>query len=458
MSNRFRHKLRLLTLVAVMFSMSGGPFGMETMLPTSGPGMTLLLLVVIGPLLWGIPSILVVAELASAIPVEGGYYHWVQRALGRFWAFQVGWWQWLASLLDQALYPVFIALVLDRFFLGGASAYVVEVGTYSFEWLRWVICMAVIVPCSLINVRGVHWVGGLAIALDVLIVVPYLIFTGLAIAQVQHNPFQPLVPPGQEVIDTLGYGLLIVIWNYSGYENSSSASEEIENPSRSIRKALFTSYPLEVAGYAIPVAAALMVNDDWRHWVEGSFVDIARGLGEVVPGGGLVLAFLITVASVAGCLSIFNAGLLTGTRVQFAMAEDRLLPRSFARLHARFDTPWVAILFNAGLYSVLVLLPFQEILTVEIWLAIPSYLMIFLSLWVLRFVEPDLPRPFRIPGGYWGLACVTIPPLILALVALVVSTQEVLEIRSPWLIWAGLSAVASGPVAYTIASVFRRHT
>jgi amino acid transporter len=192
--------------------------------------------------------------------------------------------------------------------------------------------------------------------------------------------------------------------------------------------------------------------------VEGTFVDIARVLGEVVPGGGLVLAFLITVSSVAGCLSIFNAALLTGTRVQFAMAEERMLPRSFARLHPRFDTPWIAILFNAALYSVLVTLPFQELLTVEIWLAIPGYLLIFLSLWVLRVAEPELPRPFRMPGGFWGLACVTLPPLLLALVALVVSTREVLEIRSPWLIWAGVTLLASGPVAYTIARVFRRRS
>lgn len=456
MSHQFRRKLRLLTVVAVLFSMSGGPFGMETMLPTSGPGMTLLLLVVIGPFVWGIPSILVVSELASAIPVEGGYYRWVQRALGRFWGFQVGWWLWLANLLDQALYPVFIVLVLDRFFLGDASSHVIEIGSHSFEWLRWAICMAVIVPCTAINIRGVHWVGAIAIALDVLIVVPYLVFTALALAQVQHNPFLPLVPPGQEVMDTLGYGLLVVMWNYSGYESTAAASEEIENPSQSIRKGLFTSFPMEIAGYSIPVAAALMVRDDWRSWVEGSFVDIARMLGEIVPGGGVILAFLITLSSVAGCLSIFNAGLMVGTRVQFAMAEDRLLPRSFARLHPRFDTPWIAILFNAVLYSILVNLPFQQLLTIEIWLVIPAYLLIFLSLWLLRLREPELPRPFRIPGGFWGLACVTVPPSVLAIVALVVSTQEVIEIRSPWLIWAGLTAVASGPVAYAIALAFRR--
>ncbi len=451
MPHQFRHKLRLLTFVAVLFSLTGGPFGMETMLPASGPGMTLLLLVVIGPLLFGLPLILAVSELASAIPVEGGYYRWVERSQGRFWAFQAGWWHWLAGLLDQALYPVFIVAVINQFFPVDLDAHVVEIGGYSFRWLRWGICMSVIVPFTLINIRGVQWVGLTAIVLDILIVAPYLLFTALAIAQYPHNPFLPLMPPGQEVIDTLGYGLLVVMWNYSGYESSSSVSEEIENPSQSLWRSLFTSFPLEIAGYAVPVTAALMVRDDWQTWIEGSFVDIAQGVGEIVPGGGIVLAFLITVASLAGCVSIFNSGLLLGTRVPFVMAEDRLLPRSLARLHPRYDTPWVVILFNASFCSLLVTMPFQELLVVEVWLMLPAYLLIYVALWVIRLKEPELPRPFRIPGGLWGLVVVSVPPMVLGVVALWVSIHEVLDNRDPQLIWAGLLAVASGPVAYGIA-------
>jgi amino acid transporter len=456
MQSRFRKKLRLLTFIALLVSISGGPFGMETMLPTSGPGMTLLLLVVIGPLFFGIPMILTVAELGSALPVEGGYYRWVQRALGQFWGFQVGWWSWLSALLDQALYPVFIVAVLDRFFLVGFDAYTVEIAGLSFRWLSWLICLAVIAPITWINVRGVHWVGNSAIGFNVLILTPYLIFVALALAQAQYNPFVPLVPAGQDLIDTMGYGLLVAMWNYSGFEAPSAVSEEIEDAGKSLRKGIIAALPLDIAIYSIPVVAALMVNNDWANWVEGSFVDIARVLGDVVPGGGGVLAFLIMVSSVVGCISIFNGGMLFYTRLQFAMADDGMLPRSLSDLHPRFDTPWKAILFNAALYSLLGVLPFQELLTVEIWLMIPGYLLIFLALLVIRWREPDLPRPFRVPGGAVGLGFVVISPSVISLVALWVSVHEVLELRSPTLIWGGLLGLASGPIAYAVSCAFRR--
>src|SRR5215470_8602738 len=72
------------------------------MVPTFGPGLTLLLLT---PVVWSLPVSLVMAELASAMPDEGGYVTWVRRAFGGFWGFQVGWWSWVDSFVDVALYP-----------------------------------------------------------------------------------------------------------------------------------------------------------------------------------------------------------------------------------------------------------------------------------------------------------------------------------------------------------------
>ncbi len=451
MTKRFRHKLRLFTLVAVLFSYSGGPFGMETMLPTSGPGMTLLLLVIIGPLVWGLPMILTVAELGAAVPIQGGSYRWARRALGDYWGFQCGWWQMLSSLLDQALYPVLIVTFLDELLHLGLSMYVVDLFGFSVPWLRWLLSIAVIASCALVNVRGVHWAGASAVGLNVLIVAPYLVFTALALLQVRHNPFTPLVPPGETVLGALGFGLLVAMWNYSGYEAPSSASEEIVTPERTVPKGLFIALPLEIVIYSVPVAAALMVRDDWMTWSEGSFVDIARTVGGIIPHGSWILASLITLATIAGCLSIFNVGLLLYPRLQFAMAEDRFLPRILARLHPRFETPWFAILLNSLFFGVLVMLPFEELLTVSIWVLIPSYLLIFISLWVLRFREPDLPRPVRLPGGWIGLALVTFPPGVLAYFALAESIREVIESASLHLIVFGLIGIVSGSVAYGIA-------
>jgi basic amino acid/polyamine antiporter, APA family len=82
-----------------MFSYTtGGPFGLEDMVTTSGPGMTLIYLLVL-PFFWCIPVSLVSAELTTAMPVEGGFYRWTRAAFGDFWGFLAGWWNWSASFL-----------------------------------------------------------------------------------------------------------------------------------------------------------------------------------------------------------------------------------------------------------------------------------------------------------------------------------------------------------------------
>src|ERR1700733_7171475 len=99
-------KPSLFYFVWVMFSYcTGGPFGLEDMVTTSGPGVTLLYLLFI-PMFWSIPVSLVSAELTTAVPVEGGFYRWVRAGFGDFWGFLAGWWNWCASFLLGAVYAV----------------------------------------------------------------------------------------------------------------------------------------------------------------------------------------------------------------------------------------------------------------------------------------------------------------------------------------------------------------
>src|SRR5215472_13007546 len=107
-------KLRLLPLIAATYFMvSGGPYGLEDIIGKAGYGHALLLLVLI-PLFWSLPTSLMVGELASAMPCEGGFYHWVRRAMGPFWGFQEAWLSLAASVFDMAIYPTTFVLYLSH--------------------------------------------------------------------------------------------------------------------------------------------------------------------------------------------------------------------------------------------------------------------------------------------------------------------------------------------------------
>src|SRR6478752_9668687 len=119
-------KLRVFQLAAVVFlTVSGGPYGLEPLLSYAGNHGALLLLIVT-PLLWDIPTIFAILELNSMMPVTGGYYQWVKRALGLRWACYEGWWTWLYTFADLAIYPVMFVQYLS-FFLPEAEQYKIPI-------------------------------------------------------------------------------------------------------------------------------------------------------------------------------------------------------------------------------------------------------------------------------------------------------------------------------------------
>src|SRR5215475_6750944 len=143
-------KLRPLQLAAVIFlTVSGGPYGLEPLLSYAGQGGALLLLM-ITPLLWDIPAILTVFELNSMMPVTGGYYQWVKRALGLRFAFYEGWWTWLYTFVDLAIYPV-LFVEYATFFFPSILPYKIP------------ICLCVIWVSALMNIRGIVLVGKTAL-------------------------------------------------------------------------------------------------------------------------------------------------------------------------------------------------------------------------------------------------------------------------------------------------------
>src|ERR1700692_2476245 len=109
-----RGKLTLIPLVAATYFMvSGGPYGLEELVQDSGYKLAVVILFAI-PLVWSLPTGLMVGELSAAIPAEGGFYVWVRRAMGPFWGFQEAWLSLMSSVLDLAAYTALFVLSLGQ--------------------------------------------------------------------------------------------------------------------------------------------------------------------------------------------------------------------------------------------------------------------------------------------------------------------------------------------------------
>src|ERR1700733_11866544 len=176
-------KASLFYFVFVMFSYTtGGPFGLEAMVTTSGPGMSLIFLLVV-PFFLSIPVSLVSAELTTAMPVEGGFYRWTRAAFGDFWGFLAGWWNWSASFLLGGSYAVLFTDYLVYYFPAITG------------WKHYLVSVALIAVITWINVRGIEMVGKVATGLEIFIFVPVITMIVMGLMRWHHNPFVPLIPP-----------------------------------------------------------------------------------------------------------------------------------------------------------------------------------------------------------------------------------------------------------------------
>ena len=162
----------------LFFSTSGGPYTTQTLIHSVGPGLGLLILALI-PLIWSLPEALIVGELASMLPEEGGYYRWVDRAFGRFWAFQNGWLTWMYSLVDMAIYPVLFNQYL-RYFIPGLD-----------PRAEWLISLAVIWGAAWINIRGSGNVTRASIFAGCFVMLGFLALSIASARRITHIPWQP---------------------------------------------------------------------------------------------------------------------------------------------------------------------------------------------------------------------------------------------------------------------------
>ncbi len=398
------------------FTVSGGPYGLEPLLGSVGPLVGVALICAV-PLLWCLPTVLMVAELSAALPFEGGYYRWVDRALGRFWAFQEVWWSWASSLADMAIYPVLFAGYLAASIQAGASCRDCAAAMHVSPLAQWMMALAMIWVSAGLNLLGIRPVGNVAVISGAFIFLPFLVFSGagfFSTAPIQWN----LPGNGTGIL----VGLSVVLWNYTGWDNISLVGEEVDSPERSYPRALAAGLLLIPIFYLLPVTAGLHVAPQPESWKEGAFPNLAL----LLPGSPLFTTWLsrwLLAGAVISTFTLFNSLLLSYSRLPMALAMDRMLPERLARVDAR-GVPAASILTSAAIYSLFALLGFSKLVVLYVVLYTLSMVLEFLALWRLRIQEPDLPRPFRIPGGSLGMALTVVPPFAIAVVVMIFTLRQ----------------------------------
>jgi amino acid transporter len=415
-------------VAATFFMVSGGTYGTEDIVHGAGYGRAILILL-LTPLLWSLPTAFMIGELSSALPYEGGYYAWVRRAMGNFWGFQEAWLSLVASIFDMAIYPTLFVAYLTRM----------------FPWFQqgnrgWWVALAVVIACAILNIAGVKVVSLTSLWLFFALTAPFVAIVLIA-------PFKigalanAVTKPTNSSVDILG-GLLICMWNYMGWDNASTIATEVERPQRTYPRAMLVAVVIVALSYVLPFAAMWMTGLTPTAWETGSWADIAGLLG------GPLLRIGVVLGGVISAFGMFNALVMSYSRLPLAMAQDGMLPGIFGKLQKKSRAPWVAIIALAIGWAMCLGLGFARLVTLDILLYGFSLLLEFMALVVLRFREPELARPFRVPGGLFGAIAIGIPPMLLLGFSIIRSEHEQVWNMSSFAF--GMILIAAGFVAYAV--------
>ena len=339
--------------------------------------------------LFALCGALALAEVAGAYPRTGGLYAYIREGWGELPAFLFGWAE-LSVIRAASLGAVsstFAAYYLR--FLGhdpSQEPYATQV--------HWIAAIAIALTATF-NYVGVRW-G--ALVQNITTVAKYaglmvIIVVALALG-LPHTGghFTPAVPPGSFSIAPFGLALVGVLWAFDGWADLSFVAGEVKDPRRNLPRALIIGTLAVIAIYLLANVAYLSVLTVGE--ISKSPLVAAEVAARLLGQGGVVFVATTVMLSTFGTL---NGTLLTAPRIFFAMADDGLFFRSVAKVHPKFETPYVAIALTATLGIVFVLLrTFDQLADAFVTAIVPFYAMSVASIFVLR-KRRDYDPPFRTP-------------------------------------------------------------
>ena len=449
--------LVLFNLVAVL--------GLRWLATAAKAGPSALTLWLLAALLFFVPQGLVVTELSSRFPEEGGIYQWTKRALGERHGYLCGWCYWINNVLYYPSLLISTAVIATYAIGKGDSALA---SNWPYVLSTTLVCLWFAVLLNIVGVGTGKWLqnaGGIGSYIPGVI----LVILGAAFVASGRPSANPITT--QNIVPDLGNFDELNLWAsiafaFAGLELSSAMGGEVRNPRRTLPRAILISAPLIAAAYVLGTGALLrLVPKDNVSIVSGFLQGIDVGARTLGPG----LAWLAPLAAIAytlGNIGGVGAWLTGPARVAFAIGLDSYFPPAFGRVHPRWKTPYVAIIVQALLATGFLLLSvlgkgttvekaYLIILDTQLLVYFIPYVYLFIVFLLHRRTEAPADS-IRVPGGAAGAWLVGLSGLFMTLFAMGVAMVPPGGDTNPWLFELKVIGGALGMVLLGGAVYWRR--
>jgi len=368
---------------------------------------------ILAAVLFFVPMALVINELSSRFPEEGGLYVWSKEAFGDFHGFVAGWTYWIYTIF---YFPglLLASASMSAYVLGGKGADLSQDRTFLLAGSLALLAVAVILNIIGLNIgKWLQNAGGVATYVPLLILVGIACVLWMKNGSLTHYTWQSIKPTWNW--DTVNFWSQIA-FAFTGLELVSAMSGEIHEPKKTLPRAALTAAALIAAMYIIGTVSLLAM-------IPAADVDPKSGVFHAITIGsaalkigfvGILAALLVTVGNAGGVGSTV-AGI---ARVPFVVGIDRYLPKAFGKIHPKWRTPYISIIVQA-VFSALVLLlsqinestrgAYQVVVDITIILYFIPFLYMFAAAIKLANRSDRLTNPHAVlvPGGKLGvwIAC-----------------------------------------------------
>jgi amino acid transporter len=341
------------------------------------------------------------AQCATLLPKVGGPYAYAKGAWGPFAGFIVGWSLWLAEWVSLAVFPLAFTRYLMFFFPN------IDFLTQSLIKVLFVAFLA------LTNIAGIRAAGKVNDALTLLKLAPLVFFVIAGIGWVIFNPseasanFSPFAPFG---FASFGSAIVLIFWAYAGFEISTIPAGDIDEPSKTIPKAVIFGIAIVTVFY-LTTNIVLFGVRDWSLLATDT-APLASASNSILTSNAvlaLVGGALVGVGALFSVAGSDESGMIGTSRLGYALAADGLFPRLFARVHGRFKTPYASIIIQSVTALVAALLAsfvggLSLLISVSVFLLAIAYLATSASVFPLRKKNP-------VPNVVYGKRKMVIPVL-----------------------------------------------
>ncbi len=367
-------------------------------------------------------------ELVSTFPKAGGSYEYAKQAYGRFLSFLVGWTSWLFGNLAVVVMTV------------GATGFLFS-GLTNFQ--QFLISVGIVVAMNSIVYIGVGASSVMLIAFAIILIGAPLALVAKGLPLVNPANFAPFFTHPLHTVMIAGF---FMAESYFGWETATYIAEETRNPRKTIPKALIhATIIIAVIGFLLLVTIMGIVG--WKQ--------LGTETAPFAKAASLVfderLAVAVSIGAFLALIGSAASGVVALPRLVLALARDRLFPGQFDAIHPRFKSPHNAILFQTVTLVVLLLLGFanyETLLSMLVPIGALMYIVILLTVPLLRAKYPDAERPFKVPFAKAGVLMASL--FLIAAVAFwafnVAGSLRLLELS--------VSLIAIGLPLYLLAELY----